>query len=75
MIEQDLGERAREEIPCFGTRLGLRLAMLQYPLRSGPTEELVWHVAEANAIAAGPPRGIVRGPRAADRGDAPLGHA
>ena len=24
--------------------------MLQYPLRSGPTEELVWYVAEANAL-------------------------
>ena len=28
----------------------LRLAMLQYPLRTGPTEELVWYVAEANAL-------------------------
>ena len=24
--------------------------MLQYPLRTGPTEELVWYVAEANAL-------------------------
>ncbi|MEA2631543.1 MAG: uncharacterized protein QOE66_1762, partial [Chloroflexota bacterium] len=31
-------------------RLGLRLAMLQYPLRTGPREELVWYVAEANAL-------------------------
>ena len=45
-----MGPRAPEEIPCFGTRLGLWLAMLQYPLRSGPTEELVWYVAEANAL-------------------------
>jgi uncharacterized protein len=49
-LEQDMGERALEEIPCFGTRLDLRLAMLQYPLRIGPTEELVWYVAEANAL-------------------------
>ena len=36
-LESDLGERAGEKIPCFGTRLDLRLAMLQNPLRSGPT--------------------------------------
>ena len=50
VLEHDLGERAGEKIPCFGTRLELFLAMLQYPLRSGPTEELVWYVAEANAL-------------------------
>ena len=50
VLERDLGERTWEEIPCFGTRLELRLAMLQYPLRTGPTEELVWYVAEANAL-------------------------
>ncbi len=50
VMERDLGEGAWEEIPRFGTRLELRLAMLQYPLRTGPTEELVWHVAEANAL-------------------------
>ena len=48
-LENDLGERAGGRIPCFGTRLDLRLAMLQNPLRSGPTPELVWYVAEANA--------------------------
>ena len=50
VLEHDLGARAGEEIPCFGNRLGLWLAMLQYPLRSGPTEELIWYVAEANAL-------------------------
>src|SRR5579883_783568 len=50
VLEQDLGERARAAIPCFGTRLDLRLAMLQYPLRFGPTEELVWYVAEVDAL-------------------------
>ncbi len=49
-LEQDLGGRAGEKVPCFGTRLDLRLAMLQNPLRTGPTAELVWHVAEANAL-------------------------
>lgn len=50
VLEQDLGARAGATIPCFGTQLALRLAMLQYPLRGGPTEELVWYVAEANAL-------------------------
>jgi len=50
VLEQDLDERANEAIPCFGSRLELRLGMLQYPLRSGPTEELIWYVAEANAL-------------------------
>jgi uncharacterized protein YbcC (UPF0753/DUF2309 family) len=50
VVGQDLGERGREKIPRVGTRLDLRLAMLQYPLRTGPTHELVWHVAEANAL-------------------------
>src|SRR5437016_6325007 len=30
-LELDLGPRAGEEVPCFGTRLDLRLAMLEYP--------------------------------------------
>ncbi len=50
VLEQDMGPRALEEIPCFGTRLALWLAMLQYPLRTGPTEELVWYVAEESAL-------------------------
>jgi uncharacterized protein YbcC (UPF0753/DUF2309 family) len=50
VLERDLGERAFELIPCFGTRLHLRLAMLQDPLRTGPSAELVWYVAEASAL-------------------------
>jgi uncharacterized protein len=50
VISQDLGAGALENVPCFGTRLDLRLAMLQYPLRTGPTPELIWFVAEANAL-------------------------
>src|SRR4051812_18340852 len=50
VLQQDLGDRAGEQIPYVGARLDLRLAMLQYPLRAGPTEELVWYVAEANAL-------------------------
>ena len=61
-LEHDLGDRAGEKVPCFGTRLDLRLAMLQNPLRTGPTDELVWYVAEANAL-----RRIRRDVSAADR--------
>ena len=50
VVESDLGERAREPVPGFGTRLDLRMAMLQYPLLFGPTEELVWYVAERDAL-------------------------
>src|SRR5260370_3976471 len=50
VLERDLGEGAGEHIPHFGTRLDLRLAMLHATLRSGPSEELVWHVAEENAL-------------------------
>jgi uncharacterized protein YbcC (UPF0753/DUF2309 family) len=50
VLGQDLGDTATEEIPLFGTRLDLRLAMLQYPLRTGPTPELIWFVAEVNAL-------------------------
>ncbi len=50
VLEEDLGDRATEPVPCFGTLRDLRLTMLQYPLRTGPTEELTWYVAEANAL-------------------------
>jgi uncharacterized protein YbcC (UPF0753/DUF2309 family) len=49
VLRQDLRERADQKIPPLGTRLDLRLAMLQYPLRWGPTEELLWFVAETDA--------------------------
>src|ERR1700760_1016763 len=35
VLENDLGDRSREPLPLVGTRLDLRLAMLQYPLRTG----------------------------------------
>lgn len=47
---EDLGGRAHEDVLRLCTRLELRLAMLQYPLRTGPTEELVWFVAETEAL-------------------------
>ena len=50
VVENDLEERASEKIPHFGTRMELRMALLQYPLRYGPPAELIWYVAEANAL-------------------------
>jgi uncharacterized protein len=50
VLERDLGDRAKEAVPGLGTRLAVRLAMLQYPLLYGPTEELIWYVAEAEAL-------------------------
>ena len=49
--------------------------MLQYPLRVGPTEELVWYVAEANALRKVRAGGLGRRSRRADRRDAALGDA
>ncbi|WP_422932128.1 DUF2309 domain-containing protein [Singulisphaera sp. PoT] len=49
-LEQDLGESAKVAVPGFSTRLDLRLAMLQYPTWTGPTEELIWHVSRAKAM-------------------------
>ncbi|MFO0956436.1 MAG: putative inorganic carbon transporter subunit DabA [Isosphaeraceae bacterium] len=50
VLEQDLGEAADEPVPAFGTRIDLRMAMLQYPLRAGPASELAWYVAETDAL-------------------------
>ena len=50
VLAEDLGAGAYGEVPCLGTRLDLRMAMLQYPLRTGPAEELVWFVAETDAL-------------------------
>jgi uncharacterized protein YbcC (UPF0753/DUF2309 family) len=50
VLRDDLKETAEEKIVDLCSRLNLRLAMLQYPLRAGPTEELVWFVAETDAL-------------------------
>ncbi|HVX14735.1 MAG TPA: DUF2309 domain-containing protein [Pirellulales bacterium] len=50
VLKRDLGQRADEPIACFGSRFDLYLAMLQDPLRSGPAEELLWFVAETDAL-------------------------
>ncbi len=50
VLRENLGTWADEQILRFGTRLELRLAMLQYPVPFGPTEELLWFVAEKDAL-------------------------
>jgi uncharacterized protein len=50
VLREDLKQAADDKVLDFCTRLELREAMLQYPLRSGPVEELLWHVAETDAL-------------------------
>ncbi|HJZ90404.1 MAG TPA: DUF2309 domain-containing protein [Gemmataceae bacterium] len=49
-IRQDIGSRGDEKVAGLCTRAELRLALLQYPVRSGPVEELLWFVAETDAL-------------------------
>ncbi len=50
VLHRDLGDRSDGLIGPLGTRYHLRLTMLQYPMRLGPTEELRWFVAETDAL-------------------------
>ncbi|MBN9121483.1 MAG: DUF2309 domain-containing protein [Planctomycetes bacterium] len=50
VLRSDLGPRAAEPVPPYGTRQDLRLAMLQYPIRSGRDAELRWFVEETDAL-------------------------
>src|SRR5437867_6833149 len=50
VLREDLGPLADEPVADLSTRIELRRAMLQYPLRFGPTEELLWFVAETDAL-------------------------
>jgi uncharacterized protein YbcC (UPF0753/DUF2309 family) len=50
VLEDDLGMKAIEGIARLVSRIDLRLAMLQYPLRTGPAEELLWFVAMTDAL-------------------------
>lgn len=49
-LQRDLKIHAEATIGSVTTRHQLRLAMLQHPLRTGPTEELQWFVAETDAL-------------------------
>lgn len=50
VLIDDLGDEADRLIAGFGTRYALRLAMLEFPLRSGPSAELRWVIAETDAL-------------------------
>ena len=49
-VREDLTDRASDLVGPTGTRLDLRLAMLQFPLQFGPPDELRWFVAEMDAL-------------------------
>ena len=51
VLQDGLGAQANEAVGGLGTRYQLRLALLQYPLRFGPAEELRWFMAETDALA------------------------
>ena len=50
VLDRDLGPRAHAAVHGLSTRLDLRLAMLQHPLRSGDGRELDWFMAETDAL-------------------------
>lgn len=50
VLREDLGKSANEPVLNRTTRFELRMAMLQYPLRFGPTAELLWFLAETNGL-------------------------
>lgn len=50
VLRDDLGRNADKAFDDLGTRFDIRMAMLQYPLRHGPPEELRWFVAETDAL-------------------------
>ncbi|MFN2378293.1 MAG: DUF2309 domain-containing protein [Candidatus Binatia bacterium] len=50
VLRRDLGAKADEALHGLSTRLDLRLAMLEHPLRSGEGAELDWFMAETDAL-------------------------
>ncbi|MBP3955794.1 DUF2309 domain-containing protein [Gemmata sp. G18] len=51
VLASDLGTRAAEPFPPYGTKLDLRLALLQYPLQDVRNEaELQWFIEETDAL-------------------------
>src|SRR5689334_5178989 len=50
VLKEDLGPAADTPVPPDATRLRLRRAMLEYPLGTGTTHELLWFVAEADGL-------------------------
>ena len=50
VLRTELGPDGDVPIKPSGTRFDMRQAMIQYPLRSAPAEELRWFIAETNAL-------------------------
>lgn len=50
VVRENLQDGADVRICPLGTRYDLRMAMLQYPVRIGPANELRWFVAETDAL-------------------------
>jgi len=50
VLRSAMGGFAETPIRPSGTRFDLRMAMLRYPLRTAPAEELRWFIAEADAL-------------------------
>lgn len=50
VLREALGDRADKPIGELGTRIDLRMAMLEHPLLHGPTDELRWFVTETDAL-------------------------
>ncbi len=50
VLHNELRDGAATPVAPSGTRFDLRMAMLQYPLRSAPAEELRWFIAETDAL-------------------------
>ena len=50
VLQRDLAERADIKIDALTTTSDVRMAMLRYPLQTGPVEELRWFVAETDAL-------------------------
>ncbi|MBI5760193.1 MAG: DUF2309 domain-containing protein [Planctomycetales bacterium] len=50
VLRRDLAERADVKIDALTTNSDVRMAMLRFPLQTGPVEELRWFVAETDAL-------------------------
>ena len=50
VIRDDLGDRAMGTVAGLASRLQLRLAMLQNPIRTGTARELQWFMGETDAL-------------------------
>ena len=50
VLRYDLAESADEVVAGLATRFEIRMAMLEFPIRTGPPEELQWFVAETDAL-------------------------